>query len=154
MKTKSLLLIALGGLALASCTDDEPVSVRTENDAISFRSGISSRATETNNANLSSIYVTAFDGATPYFENVNFVKGSDSFFHSSTRYDWLENDQTIDFYSYSPSQDELGADITTTEGKAGLVLENFAVPDKISDQIDFITANANGNKKENATSGV
>ncbi|MDE6277779.1 MAG: fimbrillin family protein, partial [Muribaculaceae bacterium] len=88
MRHTPFLFVALSALTLASCANDEPVSVRTTDEAISFRSGISSRATETTNANLSSIYVTAFDGTTPYFENVNFVKGSDSFFTSSgAKYD-------------------------------------------------------------------
>lgn len=154
MKSTPLLLIALGSLALASCSEDEPLSVRTSTDAISFRSGMSTRASETNNSNLSSIYVTAFNGATPYFENVNYVKGNDSFFTSPLKYDWLENNQTLDFYAYAPSQDELGADIVTSDGKAGLTLESFSVPEQIADQIDFITANASGNKKDNATKGV
>lgn len=154
MKKTPLFLAALSALALASCSDDEPVSVRESNDAISFRSGMASRATETTNTNLNSIYVTAFSGTTPYFQDVNYVKGADSYFTSSAKYDWLEDKQTIDFYSYSPSLDDLGADITVADGAANLTLENFAVADNIADQVDFITANASGNKKDNATSGV
>ncbi len=154
MKAKSFYLIALGALALTSCANEEPVEVRTDSNAISFRSGIASRATETTNANLSSIYVTAFNGTTPYFENVNYVKGSDTFFYSPLSYDWLENNQTLNFFSYAPSQDELGADVVTADGAANLTLENFAVADNIADQVDFITATAEGNKKDNATTGV
>ncbi len=155
MSTKPLILIAaLSALTMASCASDEPVDVRTSNEAISFRSGMASRATETTNSNLSSIYVTAFDGTTPYFENANFVKGTDSYFTSSEKYSWLENDETLQFYAYAPSQDELGADVTVVDGKAGLQLESFAVADDIADQVDFITASATGNRKNNETSGV
>ncbi len=155
MSTKPLILIAaLSALTMASCASDEPVDVRTSNEAISFRSGMASRATETTNSNLSSIYVTAFDGTTPYFENANFVKGADSYFTSSEKYSWLENDETLQFYAYAPSQDELGADVTVVDGKAGLQLESFAVADDIADQVDFITASATGNRKNNETSGV
>ncbi len=154
MKQKSLLLVAAAALTLASCADDEPVSVRQSDDAISFRSGMASRATETTNANLSSIYVTAFANGKTYFENENFVKGSDSYFTSPAKYSWLEKNETIDFYSYSPSQDELGADITIPDGKQSLMLENFAVADQIADQVDFITANASGTREANETTGV
>ncbi|MDE7443774.1 MAG: fimbrillin family protein, partial [Muribaculaceae bacterium] len=111
------------------------------------------RATETTNSNLSSIYVTAFERSTPYFENANFVKGSDSFFTSSARYAWLEDNDTLKFYAYSPSMNELG-DITAVNGQADMKLENFAVPDSIADQVDFITANASGSRKSNENSGV
>lgn len=154
IKKTPLLLLAVSALTLASCSDDEPVSERKSNDAISFRSGMGTRASETNNSNLKSIYVTAFNGNDVYFDNVNFVKGSDNFFTSSTEYDWLGDNATLNFFSYAPSQDELGADITIPDGKAGLKLENFAVADQIADQVDFITANASGNKKDNETSGV
>lgn len=156
MKHVSLFLVALSGLAIAaSCTNDEPVNVRTSNDAISFRSGMSSRATETTNANLSSIYVTAYNGSSPYFENINYVKGSDSYFTSQgTKYDWPEEKINLEFFAYAPSQDELGTDIVSATDKAGVTLENFSVAENIADQVDFITANATGNKKDNATAGV
>lgn len=155
MKTLPLILIALTGVAVASCSDDEPLEVRqSPNESISFRSGMKSRATETNNTNLQSIYVTAFNGTTPYFENINFAKGGDSYFTSAKHYDWLENNETLQFFAYAPSQDEIGADITATTGKAGVQLENFSVPEQIADQVDFITANASGNKKQNAETGV
>lgn len=154
MKGAQLIFIAFAGMTLASCSNDEPIAVRQSNEAISFRSGMSSRASETNNANLKKIYVSAFDNTTPYFENITFAKDSLSFFTSVNRYDWLENNQTLQFFSYSPSQDELGADITVLDNKAGIKLDNFSVPEQIADQVDFITANASGNKKANATSGV
>lgn len=155
MKNAQLLLIAASALTLASCAYDEPESYRTTKDeAITFRSGMASRATETTNANLTSMYVTAFEGTTPYFENANFVKGADSYFTSTGKYAWLDNDTPLQFYAYAPSQDELGADITETSGKAGLILENFAVPDSIKDQVDFITANATGTRKQNENTGV
>ncbi len=154
MKKSTLFLVAMSALALTACSEDEPLNQRMESEGISFRSGMGTRASETTNANLSSIYVTAFNGVTPYFENINFVKGSDSFFTSPAKYEWLGDDETLNFYAYAPSQDELGADITTMTDKAGLKLENFAVADNIADQVDFITANASGNRKNNATSGV
>ncbi len=154
MKRTQLFFAAITALTLASCAEDEPLSVRSSDEAIAFRSGIATRATETTNANISSIYVTAFEGTNPYFDNVNFLKGSDSFFNSTTKYSWLENSDTLKFFSYAPSMDELGADITIPTGEANLKLENFSVPESIADQVDFITANASGTKKDNETSGV
>ncbi len=156
MKNVKLFLLAgVAALSLASCANDEPVNVRsTDDNAISFRSGMSSRATETNNSNLSEIYVTAFTKTMtqPYFENIEFSKGSDSFFTSAEKYSWFANNDTITFKAYSPSQDVLGADITVSGDN--MTLESFAVPEQIKDQVDFITATAKGNKKDNEQSGV
>lgn len=88
MKKTPLFLIALSALTLASCSQEEPVSVRKSNEAISFRSGMATRATEINNSNLSAIYATAFntDNDSIIFENELFSKGSDSFFTSTKQY--------------------------------------------------------------------
>lgn len=155
MKTTSLFLIVLSAMSLASCSDDEPTGIRqfnTTDNTIAFRSGMAGRATETTNANLSQIYVTAFNGETPYFENVLFAKGADSFFTSAKKYSWLEDKQQIDFFAYSPSLDVLGSDIVIENDT--LTLSNFSVPEEIADQVDFITAKASGNKKDNEATGV
>lgn len=91
-----------------------------------------------------------------YFKDAEFDKGSDSFFTSSTgdSYPWLSETNEMKFYSYSPSQDELGADIVPTEGQTGLTLENFTVAEDIADQVDFITSMASGTKSKNETNGV
>ncbi|MBD5191815.1 MAG: fimbrillin family protein [Bacteroidales bacterium] len=155
MKNAQLSIIALSALTLASCAYDEPESIRTKSDeAISFRTGMATRATETTNANLTSMYVTAFDGTTPYFENANFVKGADSFFTSSTKYAWLDNTEEIKFFAYAPSQDELGGDITVIADTAGVRLADYSVAEDIAQQVDFITANATGSRKNNEATGV
>ncbi len=160
MKKTIFYFLALGALSLASCTEDaaEPQHSHSD-DFISFRSGMASRATETTNANLNSIYVTGFAGDSLYFENLNFVKGADTFFTSTPSYAWLGDEKiNYQFYAYAPSQDELGADITagSLDGSnaVGMKLENFTVADSIGDQVDFITANATGTRAENENSGV
>lgn len=160
MKKTPLFLMGLGALALASCSQEtiDTPSSRTA-DGISFRSGMSTRATETTNANLSSIYVTGFAGDSLYFENLNYVKGSDTFFTSTPEYKWLgDPGLNYSFFAYAPSQDELGADVTTgsLDGKTpvAIKLESFAVPENIADQVDFVTANATGTRKANEASGV
>ncbi len=164
--------MAVSAIALASCSEDEPVSVRqATNEAISFRSAMGTRATETTNANLDKIYVSAvfrdstvtdettkFNGFknSLYFDNAEFDKGSDSFFTAANgkKYSWLAPKQQINFFAYAPSQDELGADIIMKEDNSGMTLESFSIPEEIADQVDFITANASGTRKDNETSGV
>ena len=172
MKKTPLFLLAISAVALASCSEDEPISVRqAPKEVITFRSAMGTRATETTNSNLDRIYVSAFVGDstlnsserkfdgigyTSYFSNAEFDKGSDSYFTSADakQYDWLENNQKIDFFAYAPSQDELGADVMVKEDNSGLTLESFAIPESIADQVDFITAKASGTKKNNETTGV
>lgn len=159
IKKTPLFLMALSTIALASCSDDEPVSSRQDfktTEAISFRPAtrLSTRATETNNSNLSKIFVSAFYEDQNYFNNVEFSKGADSFFTSAEKYQWIGSDSTLNFYAYSPSQDDLGADITLLEGKGGIQLEGYSPSEDISEQVDFITANAKGNGKDNRETGV
>lgn len=159
MKRSTLFITALSALALASCADaDEPISTHSEDapadEGITFRSGMASRATETTNSNLTDFYVTAFTGTNTYFSNEKFTKGSDSFYTNPNKFEWLDENEEIDFLAYSPSQDELGADITQEAGKANLQLENFVVADEIADQVDFITAKASGTRKNNENTGV
>ena len=152
---KSLFLYGIAALALASCAENEPIEVN-KGDAIAFRSGMATRATETTNANLSSIYVTGFLGETPYFKDLNFIKGADSYFTSTPTYNWIGDGESIAFNAYAPSLDELGADIEygTADGKPTMQLVSFVTPENIADQVDFITANAVGDRKHNEASGV
>ncbi len=158
MNKTPLFLAVLSTMALASCADDETFDSRNiqnpYEEGITFRSGMASRATETTNANLNSIYVSAFTAGSPYFEKENFVKGSDTYFKSNNKYEWLELNEEIKFYAYAPSESELGADIVNSTDSAGLVLSNFVVADSIADQVDFITANATGTRKANESTGV
>lgn len=158
MKKLTLFIATLSTLALASCADsDEPGSGATRqaiDDGIAFRSGLASRATETTNANLSSFDVTAFAGNDIYFQDETFTKGSDSYFTSPKHFEWLDNNEKIKFYAYSPSIDQLGGEIEQVADTANLTLQDFMVADNIADQVDFITASATGNRKENQATGV
>ena len=157
---KTILLMsvaAVSALGLASCAQDEPLdystSSRTSN-TISFRPAMAgqTRASEVNNSNLSDIYVTTFMGDSLYFHDANYSKGADGYFTSQNEYRWPGDETPLSFYSYSPSMDELGADITI-DGKV-LKLENYLTPENIADQVDFITANATGTKSVNEAAGV
>lgn len=147
---KTLFIMAAAALTLASCSENEPVE-ENHGSAIGFRPAMGTRATETTNANLSSFQITALLGETSYFTDQQFVKGSDNYFISTPLYYW-PGDSTVSFYAYSPTQDELGADIVI-EGSSKK-MENYVTPEEIADQVDFITANATGKKSTNEKSGV
>ncbi len=150
---KTILFTALASLALASCTQDEPVSIN-QGSAISFRPamGVQTRASETTNDNLSSFYVTALMGESPFFSNINYAKGSDGFFNSVSPYYWPGDDTELNFYAYAPSMDELGADVVISPDEKKL--ESFTVAENIADQVDFITANGTGKKSVNEAAGL
>lgn len=157
MKHNALLLsLSIAAMALTSCADDVVTEPSTQNEkpAISFRPSMNgqSRATETTNANIASIYVTSLFGDNTYFHDLNFTKGADNFFTSATEYYWLGDTTTLQFYAYSPSMDDLGADITIDS--ITKKLENYVTPEDIADQRDFITAYATGTRKQNEVSGV
>lgn len=153
---KSVFFYAIAALGLVSCADNEPLEINSNNgDAIAFRTGIASRATETTNANLNSIYVTGFIGNSTYFKNLNFIKGSDSYFTSTPEYNWIGDGESISFMAYAPSMDELGADIEiSNDSIPTMKLVSYVTPESIADQKDFITANAVGDRNHNEASGV
>ncbi|MDE6769086.1 MAG: hypothetical protein K2J78_05095, partial [Muribaculaceae bacterium] len=75
MKTSPLFLLGLSVLALASCTEEEHESINpniSKGNAIGFRPAMGTRATETTNANLSEITVSAFLNNQPFFNNLPF----------------------------------------------------------------------------------
>ncbi|MDE6812079.1 MAG: fimbrillin family protein, partial [Muribaculaceae bacterium] len=158
MKKTQLPLIAaaVAALGLTSCAEEEiPSSVSNhEVSGISFRPAMAgqTRASEVNNSNLSDIYATTFMGDSLYFHDVKFSKDNDGYFNSLKQYLWPGDTTTLTFYSYAPSLDELGADITIN-GK-DLVLDTYVTPESIADQVDFITAKATGNKDANEATGV
>lgn len=148
-------IAAIAALSLAACSEDEPVSVNTRTEyAIDFRPAIGdqSRATETTNSNLSKITVSSFIGDKTYFNKIEFNKGNDGYFTSLDKYFWPGDTTSVVFYAYSPTEDELGADIVLTpETKE---LQDFTVATDIADQVDFITTNATGRRDVNEKTGV
>lgn len=151
---KALLLMSVAGLALASCTEQDEAVRANEGQAIDFRPAMAAltRASETTNANLKSFDATALLGTSQYFRNITFSKGTGGFYTSQDNYYWPGDDSSLDFYAWSPSANELGAEITIDSQTKELT--DFTVAEDIADQVDFITANASGNKKENESSGV
>lgn len=154
MKKAPLFVAALATLALASCTDEEPVSVNNGR-AIDFRASMTtkSRATETTNANLDKIYVTGLVGNSPLFNQLLFAKETNgSFFVSDKTYYYPSDDTPVQFYAYAPSADEIGADVTITADQQSI--DNYYTPELIADQQDIVVASASGTKSANETSGT
>lgn len=154
-----LLLSALGALTLASCSQDEPVmtgSETTSDYAIGFRPAMGpalsplSRSTEITNANLSEINVTAFMGNSLYFPGLDFLKGTDGFFVSTPEYHWPGDDTELTFYAYAPTNP--GGKVTIDTDTKNMT--GFSPAANVADQVDFITANASGNRSQNEASGV
>ena len=145
---KTTLMMAFAAMALASCSQDEPLSIN-EGRAIDFRPALGGRATETTNANLTSITATALLGDANFFTNQTFTKNGE-FFTSSHDYYWPGDDSEIQFYAYSPATPggtiEIDKDVKT--------MTDFSPAAQISDQVDFITASASGKKSTNEAEGV
>lgn len=144
---KSLFVVAMASLALASCSKDEQSKVAAVNpDVITFKSSVLSvRGTEIGN-DLSSMYVTAFDkNGKTYFNETTFNRdGATNSFKSNPEYRWPGDGGKVKFYCYAPEAAKLGGtmSLTDTEKK----LSDFAPKAAVKDQLDFIVAYADGTK--------
>lgn len=150
MKQK-LFLGCLAALAMTSCSNDDAIETNYGN-AIGFRSAMATRATETDNGNLTSFFVTALNGDGIYFSNLEFTKGEDNFFTSAEKYYYPGDKTPLQFYAYAPSATAMGAtlNISGTEKK----MTGFSPKSDISQQVDFITASAEGDCYNNGATGV
>lgn len=144
-----LMMAAVAAMAMASCAQDEPVSAN-HGRAIDFRPAMDSRATETTNANLTSIQAAAFMGNQLFFPTMEFAKGNDGFFTSAIEYYWPGDNSALDFYAYAPANP--GGTVTLTASDKSMT--DFSPATTIADQIDFVTAIATGTKNANEASGV
>lgn len=144
-----LMMAAVAAMALSSCSQEEPVSVN-QGRAIDFRTSMDSRATETTNANLTSIQVAAFLNNQLFFPDMTYTKGSDDFFTSTTEYYWPGDESQLTFYAYSPANP--GGTVTLTADNK--TMTDFSPAAEIADQVDFVTATATGTKSANEASGM
>lgn len=145
-KTVLALMVGAGALALASCSQDDEVTLNQGN-RIEFRPAMS-RATETTNANISEITAAGFLGDDLYFKPTEFAKQG-SFFVSSTDYYWPGDNSELSFYAYAPST--LSG---VTIDKTTKTLADFSPATSIADQVDFVSAYATGTKAQNESTGV
>ena len=148
---KFAFIAALTGMALVSCSQDEPVDIN-KGRAIDFRPEMAARGrgAEITNADLTSINVTAFLGNAVFFEGLDFTKGSDGFFTSTPEYYWPGDDSELTFYSYSPTTP--GGTVTMTSDAK--TMTDFSPAAEIADQVDFISVVASGKKSTNEDAGV
>lgn len=147
---KQLFLTAMTALVMVSCSEENVLDTNKGN-AIDFRAAMGTRAQETNTANMSSIYVTALDARNENLFSDQLFSKSGNFFTSTPAYYWPGDGSTLTFYAYSPSKTDLGGTLTITS--ATKKLTDFSPATDISNQKDFVTIKATGNKT-NETSGV
>lgn len=145
---KSLLLASTAVLALAACSKDVTTAVN-EGRSIDFRASLATRATvEATTANLNTFYVTALDhNGDNFFDNAEFTL-SNGFFTSNPKYYWPGDGSSLTFIAYAPSQ--LNASTTINVNKDNKIVDYYPSTN-ISEQVDFITANATGSSVNEAT---
>ena len=138
---KNLFILAVAGLALASCSNDETVATSQNSNEISFRAnanGLTRAADITNATDLKSFNVYAFKTGetTPaYFSNVPFT--GPTTYNSAQKYYWPT--YNLDFYAwsaYSVANGDRTADVTATAYNSYTV----TVQDNADNQADFIYA--------------
>lgn len=112
---KNLFILAVAGLALASCSSDETIASQATSQAneISFRplnNGMTRAADASFDATSATAQfkVTAFKNgedvasATPYFSEVDFKGNGTSSWVSDVKYYW-PNTYNLDFYAWAPA---------------------------------------------------
>ena len=140
--------MAVVALAMASCSKDDSTGIN-KGSAIDFRVALGTRAAETTTSNLTTIFVTAIDkNNANLFSDEEFSKNG-QYFTSGDPYYWPNDGSNLSFFAYSPSAMDLGA--TVTINSTTKTLTDFQPATMIADQKDFVTANATGNKTNEAT---
>lgn len=162
---KKLLILAVAGFALASCSNDETVAsqVNSEANEISFRplmTGVT-RAADINATTLetSGFYVSArkHSDDSEYFTDAAFTvyttPSSVKTWTCNTKYYWPSDDSELDFYAYSP---KAVGDGYNTQITAHTAYKSFEITPATtaSSQVDLIFANANQKKKSTDKTGV
>lgn len=141
MKKGLIFAAAVAGIAMTACTNDEVMDLNVQNDEISFRAVMDTRGSETMINHLDSIYVTSTtDDSSIYFSDVQYANdGSGDYHCTSGTYQW-PGFKTLNFYAHYPSTKALHAKAN------GTVLVGIQPSKKISEQYDFVTATATGDK--------
>ena len=144
---KKICLISLILLALVSCNNDEILQINNGNKIV-FRTAIDTRATELTAERLNSFYVTALtEEGENYFTNVLFEKDNNGMFVSSQEYYWPA-EGSLEFYAYAYNPYNIQYESITINSEAKM-MNGFKANSEISQQIDFVSAHATGNKEDN-----
>lgn len=152
---KAIYLCAAAALALASCSNDETVEI-AQQKGISFRAiaGLNTRAVETTQENLASMWVTAYENnaTTAYYSDVKYTReGTSNTFVSNPQYNWLKG-KTINFLALSPQATDWPATNNITFNNADFeAVFTDVTPDKdINKQKDLMIGKASGTENNDA----
>lgn len=159
---KQIFFIAAAAIILSSCSGDG-LGEAGNGNAIGFRVAMdetfASRSTETTTDNLKKFNVTAIYDNSLYFKDVIFSKGSGDSYNSNFEYLW-PGSRNVDFYAYSyfSNGDENEIDSsklgTVSISATEQIISGFTPEAAIADQIDPVTAYAQGNRTLYEDSGV
>lgn len=154
---KKLLILAVAGLALASCSNDETVATQVNRGAneISFRplmTGVTRAATDITASNLASFNVTAFTTGTntsAYINDVTFTKQLNGTYTSANKYYWP--DGNLDFYAYYWYNSLSG--ISKTDYRTFVVTPTVTA-ETAGNQVDLVYAALKNKGKSDGAAGL
>lgn len=148
-------MAAATAIALSSCSSEETKDVAKSSN-ITFRStvGLNSRGTEVTTANLSNIWVSAWAGNDEVFAGEEFVKKAGGQTFESVNGPWYwEKDKQYTFMAFAtgkPTKENLNPTIT----KDNITLADYTPSANLAEQLDLLTAKAEGSKANNETTGA
>ena len=154
---KKLLILAVAGLALASCSNDETVATQVNRGAneISFRplmTGVTRAATDITASNLASFNVTAFTTGTntsAYINDVTFTKQLNGTYTSANKYYWPNGN--LDFYAYYWDNSLSG--ISKTDYRTFVVTPTVTA-ETAGNQVDLVYAALKNKGKSDGAAGL
>lgn len=131
MRNRNFGLLAVFGLLLAGCSQEEVIDVSRTTNPIKFSAGFASRGTEITITNLNGFVVTAYNNGTtghkavngvypdPYFKDEPFI-GNNTQFSSLTGKDWPKNEDPVEFFAYYPQLSVLRKNFATYDYLTGV----------------------------------
>lgn len=145
---KFLLWSLMAIMVITGCAKDQTTAVNNGH-AIGFRASTGTKASEIYTYQLSSFYCTAVDANNDnFFTNVGFGRAGD-YFTSTPAYYWPADGSTLKFWAYAPSNTVMGTEISISNSEQ--LIKGFSPATDFKDQVDFITATAEGSKANEAT---
>lgn len=155
MKKSVLLMAAATAIALSSCSSEETKDVAKSSN-ITFRStvGLNSRGTEVTTANLSNIWVSAWAGNDAVFTGEEFVKNAGGQTFESVNGPWYwEKDKQYTFMAFATGK-TTKENLNPTITKDNITLADYTPSTNLAEQLDLLTAKAEGSKANNETTGA
>ena len=148
-------MAAATAIALSSCSSEQTKDVAKSSN-ITFRStvGLNSRGTEVTTGNLSNIWVSAWAGNDEVFAGEEFAKKAGGQTFESVNGPWFwEKDKQYTFMAFAtgkPTKENLNPTIT----KDNITLAGYTPSANLAEQLDLLTAKAEGSKANNETTGA